>query len=85
MHEWNICSDLKVTALILSLQLGYTSTIVFCVTGIVGTEREREREREGEREKRESFFPKHKNVKHDFFFLFFHSQFWVINSRSATT
>jgi hypothetical protein len=37
-YNWNRCEDLKVTALLLVLQLGYTKFVAFCVNGIVMTE-----------------------------------------------
>ena len=34
-NQWQICGDLKVVALILGLQLGYTNSVAFSVCGIV--------------------------------------------------
>jgi hypothetical protein len=37
-YLWYVCGDLKVIALLLGLQLGYTKVCCFYVSGIVGTE-----------------------------------------------
>ena len=36
-HQWQLCGDLKVVALLLGLQGGYTKTIVFFVNGTAET------------------------------------------------
>ena len=36
-YNWNICGDLKVTAFLFGLQLGYKCFVGFCVSWTVGT------------------------------------------------
>ena len=38
-YKWNICADLKVIALLLVLQLGYTKFPISCVSGTAQTRR----------------------------------------------
>jgi len=36
-YNLNICENLRVIALLLAMQLGYTKLVAFCVNGIVRT------------------------------------------------
>ncbi|GBN96996.1 hypothetical protein AVEN_250456-1 [Araneus ventricosus] len=38
-HSWHICADLKVIAVLVGLQAGYTKFFAFCAGGTVGTEK----------------------------------------------
>ncbi|XP_075237514.1 uncharacterized protein LOC142333843 [Lycorma delicatula] len=63
MYEWNICGDLKIIALILGLQLGYTK---YCCFLCEWDSRDRKyRFIRKEWSKHESFISEQKNVKHD--------------------
>ena len=63
VYEWNICGDLKVIALILGLQLGYTK---YCCFLCHWDSRDRKNHYiRKEWPKRESFIPGQKNVKHE--------------------
>ncbi|GBO33004.1 hypothetical protein AVEN_156656-1 [Araneus ventricosus] len=35
-HSWHICADLKVIAVLVGLQAGYTTFFAFCASGIAG-------------------------------------------------
>jgi len=37
-YNWNICVDLKVTALLLEMWLGYQTIVLFCVSEIARTD-----------------------------------------------
>ncbi|GBL86065.1 hypothetical protein AVEN_89112-1 [Araneus ventricosus] len=38
-HSWHICAYLKVIAVLVGLQAGYTTFFAFCASGIAGTEK----------------------------------------------
>jgi hypothetical protein len=40
-YNWNTCGDLRVTATLLALQLGYQSFVVYCVSELVMREHNR--------------------------------------------